>query len=65
MATHPSHALGWRKSRRSGAQGNCVEVCVLPSGRVALRDSKDPNGPVLVVSAASFASWIFTLRRDG
>ena len=65
----------WRRTpvmRSAGArvvgaarQGNCVEVCLLPSGRVALRDSKDPNGPVLVVSAASFASWIFTLRRDG
>jgi hypothetical protein len=44
--------LTWRKSSRSGSSGgNCVELASLES-KVAVRDSKDPDGPVLVVSRA-------------
>jgi hypothetical protein len=53
----------WRKSRRSGAQGNCVEVRRLISGEVAVRDSKRPDGPVLVFSAAAFAMLTANLRN--
>ncbi|MGH3342353.1 MAG: DUF397 domain-containing protein [Carbonactinosporaceae bacterium] len=45
--TDLSHAV-WRKSRRSGGSGNCVEVAFLDGGAVAVRDSKDPSGPKLV-----------------
>ncbi|MEV1240366.1 DUF397 domain-containing protein [Nonomuraea sp. NPDC050022] len=38
----------WRKSPLSDAQGNCVQVAPLSAGRVAVRDSKDPDGPALV-----------------
>ncbi|TDB98660.1 DUF397 domain-containing protein [Actinomadura sp. 7K534] len=42
--------LVWRKSRRSGSSGGqCVEVANLEN-KVAVRDSKDPHGPMLVVS---------------
>ena len=34
----------FRKSTFSGGTG-CVEVCLLPDGRIALRDSKDPALP--------------------
>ena len=38
----------WRKSPLSDGQGNCVQIASLSSGRVAVRDSKDPDGPALV-----------------
>jgi Domain of unknown function (DUF397) len=38
----------WRKSRYSGSNGGaCVEVADDVVGVVAVRDSKDPGGPVL------------------
>jgi hypothetical protein len=37
----------WRKSSRSGAVGNCVELAPL-AGVTAIRDSKCPTGPALV-----------------
>jgi hypothetical protein len=43
----------WRKSSYSGSNGgNCVEVAGAP-GQVAVRDSKDPEGPVLLLTPAA------------
>lgn len=36
----------WRKSRKSGNNGGCVEVADLGE-YIAVRDSKNPDGPVL------------------
>ena len=48
----------WRKSSRSGGEGQCVEVAILGDGRVALRDSKDAGqGPALVFTAAEWAAF--------
>jgi hypothetical protein len=50
--TNPSGAA-WCKSSRSNHgdanQTNCVEVAELPN-QVAMRDSKDPTGPVLTIT---------------
>jgi hypothetical protein len=37
----------WRKSRRSNGQAECVEVACTRPGVIAVRDSKDPDGPQL------------------
>jgi hypothetical protein len=52
----------WRKSTRSGDNG-CVEVAFV-GDRVAVRDSKDPGGPVLVFTAHEWASFLGGVR-DG
>ena len=49
--------LVWRKARASAANGNCVEVAPLPGGGVAVRDSKDPEGPILRFTAAEWAAF--------
>lgn len=50
--------LEWVKSSYSGNNGNCVEVAATPGGGRALRDSKDPSGPVLTFSALEFEAFI-------
>ncbi|MEU8260638.1 DUF397 domain-containing protein [Micromonospora sp. NPDC048999] len=49
-------ASGWRKSSHSGDEGACVEAALL-SEAVAVRDSKDPAGPVLVFPSAAWAAF--------
>ena len=52
-----SHAV-WRKSTRSGSTGNCVEVADNLPGLVAVRDSKDPAGPALVITPAGWSAFV-------
>lgn len=46
----------WHKSPFSGGNGQCVEVGRLPQG-YAVRDSKDPEGPVLRFTEAEWAAF--------
>ncbi|MEU0840473.1 DUF397 domain-containing protein [Streptomyces sp. NPDC005962] len=52
----------WRKSSYSSDIGNCVEVAEMP-GRMAIRDSKNPDGPVLLLSPAAFGDFVSALKR--
>ncbi|GLW08994.1 DUF397 domain-containing protein [Microtetraspora sp. NBRC 13810] len=51
--------LNWRKSLRSSASGsNCVEVADLPGGGRAVRDSKNPAGPMLRFTPGEWDAFI-------
>ena len=54
----------WQKSSRSGPNGNCVECAALPDGAVAVRNSRDPEGPALIYTAAEIEAFIQGVR-DG
>jgi hypothetical protein len=47
----------WRKGSRINDGGECVEVAQLP-GRVAIRDSKDPAGPVLAFTPTEWRAFL-------
>ena len=53
----------WHKSTRSNGSGDCVEVAKLTDG-VAVRDSKDPNGPILTFAASEWLAFLAG-ARDG
>ena len=53
----------WRKSSHSGSNGgNCVEVARTPPAAVAVRDSKDPDGPKLIFPVADWTAFTAAIR---
>jgi hypothetical protein len=58
-------AVGWQKSSRSNPSGNCVELTRLHgSPDIAVRNSRDPEGPALVYTPDEIAAFIEG-ARDG
>jgi len=54
----------WRKSSYSGNNGgNCVEVARNLPGVVALRDSKDPDGPHVAFTAEAWDTFIHDMKH--
>ncbi|MEU0480925.1 DUF397 domain-containing protein [Streptosporangium sp. NPDC006013] len=48
----------WRKSHFSNPSGNCVELAELPDGRVAMRNSRDPEGPALIYTRGEADAFV-------
>ncbi|MQS13682.1 DUF397 domain-containing protein [Streptomyces kaniharaensis] len=57
MSTTHGNGTAWRKSSHSGGNGACVEIATPTAGVVAVRDSKDPQGPRLHFSADAWNSF--------
>ncbi|HEY3734780.1 MAG TPA: DUF397 domain-containing protein [Streptosporangiaceae bacterium] len=67
MATNDQHVdcsrATWRKSTRSSGNGECVEIAT-SAETVAIRDSKDPDGPKLTITRPAWAAFIHRVK-DG
>ncbi|WP_026415411.1 DUF397 domain-containing protein [Actinomadura oligospora] len=61
MSTPDWSRATWRKSRHSGGDGNCVELARL-ADMTAMRDSKDANGPKLVLTQSELHELLASLR---
>ena len=49
--------MPWRKAQRSVGNGACVELAFV-DGMIAMRDSKDPDGLVLMYTAAEWGAFL-------
>jgi Domain of unknown function (DUF397) len=56
-------ARQWRKSSHSGNSGNCVEVCTDHPGTVAVRDSKDREGPWLAITGQAWSQFVQAIKH--
>ncbi len=56
-------SIRWRKSSYSGGStAECVELAEI-GAQVAVRDSKNPNGPRLALSRALFAALVAKIKN--
>jgi Domain of unknown function (DUF397) len=58
----PASGSHWVKSSLSFSNGNCVEVTALPDGRVGVRNSRDPGGPVLKFTPREWSVFLSGAR---
>ncbi|MFE2888724.1 DUF397 domain-containing protein [Streptomyces sp. NPDC059272] len=56
----------WRKSSYSNQDGGeCLEVADnAPARTVPVRDSKNPEGPALILPASAWSAFVVAVRRD-
>ena len=59
----PGSAPYWIKSSLSFSNSNCVEVASLPAGEIGVRDSKDPEGPVLRFTPGEWHAFLGGARN--
>jgi hypothetical protein len=60
---HDIDNLTWRKSSYSGSNGgDCVEIAVLSGDGRAVRDSKDPGGPLLAFGPNDWRAFTAAIK---
>lgn len=65
MDARQLHRARWRKSSYSGQNGECVEVSAQRAGEVAVRDSKNPDGPALAFTPRAWRTFTGRAKRNG
>ncbi|MGV9664600.1 DUF397 domain-containing protein [Nocardia niigatensis] len=50
--------LLWRKSTFSNPSGNCVEMAPMSDGQVAVRNSRDPEGSLIVYTRPEIDAFL-------
>jgi hypothetical protein len=55
-------SLAWLKAQSSSHNGQCVEIASA-AGKIAIRDSKDPDGSILVYTPAEFKAFLDGARN--
>ncbi|MET9219764.1 DUF397 domain-containing protein [Streptomyces sp. NPDC088197] len=63
MAIKLGSTPAWMKSSRSTGNGACVEVKSPAVESVVVRDSKDPQGPVLSFSPEAWTAFVTDVDR--
>jgi hypothetical protein len=61
---HDLRRAEWRTSTFSGGNGSCVEVASNLHGIIAVRDSKDRQGPALVFTPDEWTAFLAGVRAD-
>jgi hypothetical protein len=61
---HDLRRAEWRTSTFSGGNGSCVEVASNLPGIIAVRDSKDRQGPALVFTPDEWTAFLAGVRAD-
>ncbi|MDH6629422.1 hypothetical protein M2271_007258 [Streptomyces sp. LBL] len=64
MAPNVAEESAWRKSSYSNdTGGSCLEIAAL-TNQVGIRDSKDKQGPALIVPSASWAAFVTGVQSN-
>jgi hypothetical protein len=58
MSAADLRTVTWQKAAQSNSQGNCVELAKLPDGRVAMRNSRHPEGAALIYTKAEMDAFL-------
>jgi hypothetical protein len=59
-----SYLGDWRKSSYSMSNGQCLEAARLSGGSIGVRDSKAPEGPVLLFGTGAWSALVTELRAS-
>lgn len=62
LSASERESLTWLKARSSTVNGHCIEIAST-AGNIAIRDSKDPDGPILVYTPSEFRAFLDGVRN--